>query len=119
MPSFIVDFKYKNDIEALDAAMYVYSRTVLKTELSNKRRIILREYLLHGYNKTTKDGICRNLNMTQQNLNTQNHNLQKLGFLKPHPTTQKLKVVDEELIKLRDTVLSDEGKQIILINFRK
>lgn len=119
MPAYLVDFKYKNDIEVLDAALYVYSKTVLKNELSEKRRIILREYLLYGYTEQTKDGICRNLNMDRRNLNTQNHNLQKMGFLKPHPTTQKLKLVSEDLLRLKETVLSTEGKKVIMINFSK
>jgi len=118
MSAFKSDYTYNSDLQILDVVMYLFSKTVLKKELSPKQLVILREYLLNGYTPKVKDNICLNLGMNKQNLNTQNCKLQAMGFLHPHPRTQRLKIVDEELIKLRDCFLNeDSGKKLFIVNF--
>lgn len=112
-----VDFKYKNDVDLLEVVMSIFSNTVLKEELSNKERTVLREYIVNGYSKQTKNSIKLSLGMKDSNLNTLNYHLQKKGFLKPHPKNQRLKLLNEELVELRDTFLKDSGKKMYIINF--
>jgi hypothetical protein len=119
MKGYKVDFKYENDIELLDTLLYIYTKSVLKKDLSEKRRIILREYLINGYTDITKKSICMNLGMKMTNLNTQNHTLQEMGFLMPHPTTRNKKNIDESLLNLRDTFINAGGKRIFYIEFNK
>lgn len=112
-----VDFKYENDIDLLDIVMSLFSKTVLEEELSKKEKIVLREYILNGYSKQTKDSIRLSLKIKPQNLNTLNYYLQKKGFLKPHPKNQRLKLLNEELIKLKDCFMSDNEGKLFIVNF--
>lgn len=119
MAGFKVDYKYKNDIDLLDTVMYLFSKTVLRTELSDKERLILRAYLLHGYSKQTKKSICLDIGMTAENLNVRNSTLQKKGFLRPHPTTQNLKLINDELIAMRDCFINDHKIKGFIVSFTK
>lgn len=113
-----VDFEYKNDVQKFDLILHLYSKTELKKELSDRELIVLREYILNGYSPKTKDGICITLKIKKGNLNAINCNLQKKGFLKPHPTTQKLKVLEEKLNFLKEMFLDTPGnRKIFLVNF--
>lgn len=113
-----VDFEYKNDVQKFDLILHLYSKTELKKELSERELIVLREYILNGYSTKTKDGICLTLQIKKGNLNAINCNLQKKGFLKPHPTTQKLKVLEEKLNFLKEMFLDTPGnRKIFLVNF--
>lgn len=119
MQAYKVDFTYKNNIELLDMALYLYSKTVLDKELSKKRLVMLREYLLNGYNNNTKKALEINLQMTRANVNTQNWNLQRMGFLIPDPNKQINKMVSKELINLRDMFMNTEDKRLFIVNFIK
>lgn len=113
-----VDFKYNNDVDLLEVVMSIFSKTVLEEELSNKERTVLREYIINGYSKQTKNSIKLTLGMKDANLNTLNYYLQKKGFLKPHPKNQRSKVLNEELLELRDTFMeAKNGKKMFIVNF--
>lgn len=118
MIAYKVDFKYKNDVDLLDIVMSVFSKTVLNEEISNKEKVILREYIVNGYSKRTKDSIKLDHKMKPSNLNTLNYHLQKKGFLKPHPKNQRLKLLNEDLLELRDCFMKEgENKKMFIINF--
>lgn len=117
MNVFKVDYIYRNNIDLLDIVMYLFSKTVLKTELSDKERMILRAYLIHGYSKQVKKGIQLDLGMTEANVNMRNYTLQKKGFLSPHPTSQKLKLINQDLLNMRDCFINNENKKAFLVNF--
>lgn len=98
--------------------MYLYSKTVLKSELSFRERAVLREYLNNGYSQQTKKGICLDLGITNKNLNTLNCTLQKKGFLYPNPHNQRLKLVSKSLLQLRDCFTNEtESKNCFIVNF--
>lgn len=117
MIAYKVDFKYENDVDLLEVVMSIFSKTVLREELSNKERTVLREYIVNGYSKQTKNSIKLSLSMKDANLNTLNYHLQKKGFLKPHPKNQRLKLLNEELLELRDCFINGTGKKMYIINF--
>jgi hypothetical protein len=118
MIAYKVDYKYKNDVELLDIVMTIFSRTVLEEELSNKERVVLREYIVNGYSRETKKAIRLAEKMKDANLNTLNYHLQKKGFLKPHPKNQRLKLLNEELLELRDCFMKEsKDKKAFIINF--
>lgn len=118
MVAYKVDFNSKNDVELFDLVMTLYSKTVLKKELSAKEATILREYVLNGYSIETKKAICMSLEINIKNLNTVNCSLQKRGFLRPHPTSQKKKILNEELMQLKQVFLdSTQGKKMFIVNF--
>lgn len=118
MIAYKVDFKYRNDVDLLETVMSIFSNTVLREELSDKERQILREYMLNGYSKQTKESIKLSMKMKPANLNTYNYHLQRKGFLKPHPTNQRLKLLNEQLMELRDCFMQEtKSKKIFLINF--
>lgn len=119
MVAYKVDFSYKNKLELLEIVMSLYSKTVLNKEISSKEKTVLREYILHGYSKETKDSIVLDLEITTSNLNTVNYALQKKGFLEPHPKNQRLKLLNEDLKKLRDCFTSQDKKKMFLVNFVK
>lgn len=114
-----VDYQSKNDVELFDVVITLYSKTVLKKELSHKESTVLREYILNGYSLNTKKAICLSLGIKIENLNTLNCNLQKKGFLKPHPTNQRLKTLSEELLALKNVFLeTDNTKRLFIVNFQ-
>ena len=86
-----VDFKSKNDVDLLDTVMFLYSRTVLKEELSLREKTALREYLLYGYSLNTKKAICLSLGIRIENLNTLNCSLQKKRIFKTSSKQSKVK----------------------------
>lgn len=115
-----VDFKSKNDVDLLDTVMFLYSRTVLKEELSLREKTALREYLLYGYSLNTKKAICLSLGIRIENLNTLNCSLQKKGFLRPHQNNQRLKIISEELLNLKKVFLdSQKERKLYIINFER
>jgi len=112
-----VDYKYNNNTSLLDTVMDIFSKTVLNKELSFRERTVLREYILNGYSLTTKKSIRISLDITPENLNTLNCTLQKKGFLRPHANNQRLKVVNEELLNLKQVFIDNSGRKCFLINF--
>lgn len=122
MQAFKVDFKYRNNIELLDTAIYLYSKTVLTTELTKREKDILREYLLSGYSPMTKKAIEKNLKIDDKTLNVANCGLRKKGFLIPHPTNYRLKLLPKELTDLRDCFMNEQKpfeKSCFIVNFVK
>jgi len=119
LKAFKVDFSYKNSMQLLDTVIYLFSKTVLKTELSPREISILRIYLAHGYSPKVKKGICIDLEMNATTLNTNNCKLQAKGFLSPHPTSQRLKLINEELLQLKDCFINEDNKSIFVVNFIK
>lgn len=119
MGGFVVDYKYPNDIDLLDIVLYLFSKTVLKTELSDRERVMLRAYLIHGYSKQVKKSLELDLSMTEANINTRNCTLQQKGFLRPHPTSQKLKLVNDELIKMKDCFINEDNAKAFIVKFSK
>ncbi len=117
--AYIAPFDFTNDIELLDVVMSLFSRSVLKKEISYKEKIVLREYMINGYSSNTKKAIRLSLNIKETNLNTLNCTLQKKGFLKPHPTNQRLKLLNDDLLKIRDMFLGDASRKMFVVEFRK
>lgn len=119
MKAYNVSFKYSNKVELLDVVMELFSITVLEKELSYREKCVLREYLNTGYNANTKRAIRANLGINVYNLNTLNYTLQKKGFLKPHPNNQRLKLINDELVNLKNVFLEHEGRRMFLVEFVK
>lgn len=117
--AYVAPFAFKNDIELLDVVMSLFSRSVLKKEISYKEKVVLREYMINGYSSNTKKAIRLSLNIKETNLNTLNCTLQKKGFLKPHPTNQRLKLLNEDLIKIRDMFLGISERKMFIVEFVK
>ncbi len=117
MVAYKVDFKPNDSLDFYDMLLSIYSLTVLKDPLKTKERIILRYYLLYGYSKETKDMIVLDMGIKRSNLNTSNYDLQKRGFLKPHPTNQRSKLISKELLELKDTFTNKESdKKLFILN---
>jgi len=119
MKVYKVDFNFENDVDLLDIVLSLFSKSVLKEEISNKERTVLREYILNGYSSQTKASLRLSLGIKPSNLNTLNHTLKKKGFLLPHQTNQRLKVVNEQLMNLKNVFLDNDGQKVFLINFLK
>lgn len=117
--AYVAPFAFKNDIELLDVVMSLFSRSVLKKEISYKEKVVLREYMINGYSSNTKKAIRLSLNIKETNLNTLNCTLQKKGFLKPHPTNQRLKLLNEDLVKIRDMFLGISERKMFIVEFVK
>jgi len=117
--AYIAPFEFSNDIELLDVVMSLFSRSVLKKEISYKEKVVLREYMINGYSANTKKAIRLSLNIKETNLNTLNCTLQKKGFLKPHPTNQRLKLLNDDLIKIRDMFLGEAERKMFIVEFVK
>lgn len=117
--AYLAPVKYSNDMDLLDYAMSIFGITVLKKPLTKKDSIILRSYLLNGYSTSTKEGIKLDLNMNSVALNARNCILQKKGFLRPHPTNQKLKIVNPQLLELREAFLNDKERKMFIVSFEK
>lgn len=117
--AYIAPFTFSNDIELLDVVMSLFSRSVLKKEISYKEKVVLREYMINGYSSNTKKAIRLSLNIKETNLNTLNCTLQKKGFLKPHPTNQRLKLLNDDLLKIRDMFLGNAERKMFIVEFIK
>lgn len=117
--AYIAPFTFSNDIELLDVVMSLFSRSVLKKEISYKEKVVLREYMINGYSSNTKKAIRLSLNIKETNLNTLNCTLQKKGFLKPHPTNQRLKLLNDDLLKIRDMFLGNAERKMFIVEFVK
>lgn len=117
--AYLAPVKYTNDMDLLDYAMSIFGITVLKKPLTKKDSIILRSYLLNGYSTSTKEGIKLDLNMNSVALNARNCILQKKGFLRPHPTNQKLKIVNPQLLELKAAFLNDKERKMFIVSFEK
>lgn len=59
--TYYIPCNYKNDVDALDTMIYVYSKTALKQELSSSEKTIIREYILYGYSTKTKNSLLLTL----------------------------------------------------------
>lgn len=122
MKAYKVDFAYKNNLDLLDTVIYLYSKTVLSTELSKREKDIIREYLNSGYSRSTKKAIEANLGIDDKALNVCNCALKKKGFLIPHPTNYRLKLLPQELTDLRDCFMNENKpheKSCFIVNFVK
>lgn len=119
MKVYKVDFKFHNDVDLLDVVLSLFSKSVLREEITNKERTVLREYLLNGYSSNTKASLRLSLGIKHSNLNTLNYTLKEKGFLLPHPTNQRLKIVNEQLMNLKNVFLNNDGQKVFLINFLK
>lgn len=117
--AFKVEYKYKNSLELLDTVIYLFSKTVLSTELTAREISILREYLCSGYNKPTKKALELNLGINDKALNVSNCNLQKKGFLSPHPTNFRSKIINKDLLALKDCFINEGNKNLFMVHFIK
>jgi len=117
MIAYKADFKYKNDVQLVDTIMYLFSKTVLNKELSNKEVIVLREYVLNGYSKQTKNSLLLELNIQPQTLNTMNYHLKNKGFLRPHPQNQRLKLLNEKLLELKEFIEDPDNDKVFMVDF--
>jgi len=117
--AYIVEFKYKNNLQLLDTVIYLFSKTVLEAELNAQEISILKYYLAQGYSKDTKQAIEIDLGIKTTCINTNNYKLQKKGFLRPHPTSNRLKIINSELLKLRDCFMNQNTKNIFIVDFKR
>lgn len=113
MKALKIEFGYSNQIELLDAVMSLYSTAQLKKELPKKEMVVLREYILSGYNEDSKSAIRLNLGISKEHLNVLNSKLHKKGFLKPHPHNMRMKVLNSDLLRLKDVFIDNAFMQTI------
>lgn len=111
-----LDYEFSNDFRFVETLIYIFARTQAQ-EISIRECEILREYVLRGYSNETKNHIQKALGIKPTNLNVYNCNLQKKGLLKPHPKKQNNKVLNEELLKIRQFYEEASDKKVLLINF--
>lgn len=112
-----IDFEYSNDFRFVDALIYFFAKTQTQFVLSERECAIIREYVMRGYSDETKRHIEKSFNIKPTNLNTYNCNLQKKGFLLPHTKNQNNKLLNPELLKLRQFFEADSQKKVLLVNF--
>lgn len=113
---YTVKKKSLNEVETLTIVLKLYALTVLEQELSPREVTVLRDYIINGYSKQTKDGIRLALGISEANLNTLNCSLQKKGFLKPHKTNQRKKELGDAVENLKQ-VFFNRTKKTFLIQF--
>ena len=111
-------YTYTTDIELLNVVINIFSSVVLKNSLTSREKLVLRSYLKNGYSTTTKESIRSDLKISSKNLDQINLNLSVKGFLLKHPTNYRLKVINQELIDLRDSFIGTE-KGLYIIGFQK
>lgn len=114
-----LDVNYDNKARLVDffVLMYAYAS---KIEIpSNREMGILRDYIMYGYSRATKDIILANTPITIDNLNVIGSNLQKKGYLLPHPTNLTMRVLNKDLQVIANTIESFEGNDCALIKFIK
>ena len=111
-------FKYKHEIELIEAVLSIYAISVLKTTLPPREKTVLREYIISDYNAETKKGLCITLGISAVNLTSINYSLKQKGFLINHPTNQRLKLLNTELKKLRDTFIKSPQRKMFLVEFK-
>lgn len=102
------EFTYTNDIELLNLVIQIYSLVELGEELTPKQEVVLRSYLKSGYTSTTKRAIMLENKMDAKHLDQINFLLTKKGFLEPHPTNYRMKVITKKLIDLKIRILEQE-----------
>lgn len=112
-------FNYSNDVQMVECLLYIYAKTQLDVELSQREVVFLREYVLSGYSDKTKRNIRINTGVKHKNLNTFNCNLQKKGLLMPHPTNQKLKILNPELLKISEFFKMESSKKFVLVDLKE
>jgi len=115
---YIVPYKYKNDLDLLNTVINVYSLTALKSSLTPKQQDTLRFYLQFGFTAKTKETIMKDLKITDKHLNQINCQLQKCGYLTRHPTNYRMKYINENLLKLKESFLSKKVDSLVIM-FRK
>lgn len=102
-----------NNVQKLETVLRIYAITIFNTVITEKEVEFLRDYIINGYNDTTKAGL--ELNYTRGNINTTNATLQKKGFLKPKPYKQ-----DKTLHPILEEIRQDfiiNNKKMLLLNF--
>lgn len=111
------DYKYDNDIDLLDTAISVFAITQLNQRITKQEKVILREYIVNGCSETTDKGLLLTLKITDEHLRVIRSTLGKKGFLKPHPHNQRLKLLNEDLLDIKEALLDNKGKKLLIINF--
>jgi len=114
--TYFVKKKNLDEVETLTIVLKLYALTVLDKELSPREVTVLRDYIINGYSKQTKEGIRLSLGISEANLNTLNCSLQSKGFLKPHKTNQRKKELGDAIEHLKQVFLN-RSKKTFLIQF--
>lgn len=111
--------KILNKVEMIDTVLIIFASTVLNETLSPREMIVLRDYLLNGYSPKTKKALKLTLGITNLNLDQINHKLKKKGFLEPHKTNERQKVLSKKLLDLKNVFIdSNVDNRVFLINFK-
>lgn len=94
---------FKTALKNLDEV----NKYLQENEVEDKKEKFLKEY----------DSVRKK--RASSNLTALNYTLKKKGFLNPHPTNQRLKVVNPELLNLRKQFLETEDTKIcMIVNFK-
>jgi hypothetical protein len=111
MAGTLIDYTYSNDMELIDIVLNLYARTELRTNLAYKERMILREYILNGYNPRTKRSLIMSLFLCKES-----DNKDKADKLKAFNSVfgTKLKNLEEVDIYLKENDV-EVGKERFLI----
>jgi len=115
--------KTLSKVEIIDKVLNIFSILdlggSLGEPLSPRELVVIRDYILHGYSLETKRGIMLNLGIKSSNLDQINHKLKIKGFLEPHKTNQRKKVVNKELLNLKEVFMDGEiENRMFIINFK-
>lgn len=102
-----------NDVQKLETVLRIYAITIFNTVITEKEVEFLRDYIVNGYNDSTKDGL--EIKYTRGNINTTNATLQKKGFLRPKPYKQD-KTLHPKLEEIRQDFIINK-KKMLLLNF--
>lgn len=112
----------KNSYDTVKAFLAVYSALEGEANKSLKLRPklleILTYYILYGYNDDTKGIILSSIqNMNMYNLNQNNSELQRKGFLIKDKMLSKVKHLNPTLEKIRSYLKSEDVDKAMFIKF--
>lgn len=118
MKTLKIDFEYKNKIDLFETVITVFAATQLREDISKREKVVLREYIVNGYNEVSWNVIMTTLSIDKKHLNVIHSKLQKKGFLKPHHANWRMKVLNKDLLNLKNVFFDNEGKKVMLIDFK-
>jgi len=114
---------YKNNIDLVDKLVSIYSinkkdKKGVPIRILPYEKSILIFYLIHGFNKNTKEIIMSDLKKTEHQINTTNTNLRNKGYLFKDSRNKTKGYVVKDLQDMVDTFLKD-GNKVLVTEFRK
>lgn len=119
---YILDFKYDNKAKVTEFLVIAYASAANLSVPTPREMGVLRDYILNGYNDTTKKNIVKFEKINMDNLHVVNSKLEKKGYLVKHPTnlTNRMLSKDLESISILVRDLGKDGElPCALIQFNK